>query len=65
MFAWIAENWGTLLVGAAVLAAVGAVVVSMVRRKKRGGSLGGCSCGCGSCSMCGGCQPAPKKAGKG
>lgn len=48
---WL-QNWGTLLVGAVVLAAVLAIVFKMVKDKKAGKHS--CSCGCGGCSGCGG-----------
>ncbi len=46
-------NLPTLLVGLAVLALFAAVVVKLVRDKKRG--KGGCSCG-GDCAHCGACH---------
>lgn len=61
MLDFLAENWGSLLVGAAVLAVVLAVLWKMVRDKKQGKSS--CGCGCGGCSGCGGtCHgPEPEK----
>lgn len=52
MLDFLLANWGTLLVGALVLAAVLGVIIKMVRDKKQGKSS--CSCGCGGCSGCGG-----------
>lgn len=52
MLDFLVQNWGTLLVGAAVLAVVLAVLFKMVWDKKQGKSS--CSCGCGGCSGCGG-----------
>lgn len=55
------ENWGTLLVGLLVLAAVVGIISKMVRDKKQGKSS--CSCGCGGCSGCGGaCHGQPHQA---
>lgn len=55
------ENWGTLLVGLLVLAAVVGIVGKMVRDKMQGKSS--CSCGCGGCSGCGGaCHGQPHQA---
>lgn len=52
MLDFLFANWGTLLVGVLVLAAVLGVIIKMVRDKKQGKSS--CSCGCGGCSGCGG-----------
>ena len=54
MFAWIAENIGTVVVCAVLLAAVTAIVVGMVKKKKKGVSACGCNCGC--CPMNGKCH---------
>ena len=43
---WI-ENWGTILVGAAVAAAVVGVILKMYKDKKRGKT--GCGCRCSHC----------------
>ncbi|MDD4691535.1 FeoB-associated Cys-rich membrane protein [Eubacterium aggregans] len=45
---------GTFIVGGVLLAIVAAIVIKLVRDKKKGG---GCGCGCTSCphaSSCGG-----------
>lgn len=47
---FLAENWGSVLVLAAVAAAAAAVVWGMARRRKAGKS------GCGSCPARGACQ---------
>lgn len=53
MFAFIAENLGTILVSGALLVIVGLVVASIVKKKKRGGTSCGCGCdGCPSASSC-------------
>ena len=50
MFAFLSENFGTILVSALILLAVILIVARMVRRKKQGMS---CSCDCGcSCEDC-------------
>jgi hypothetical protein len=51
MFAWLAENIGTIVVLLVVCVLVGLVVAKMIRDKKSGKSS--CSCG-SSCSSCGG-----------
>ncbi|HWS29306.1 MAG TPA: FeoB-associated Cys-rich membrane protein [Clostridia bacterium] len=48
MSEWLSANWGTLVVGLVVLAIVAAVVVKMVRDKKK--NKGGCACGCDGCA---------------
>ena len=55
MFTWISENIGTIFIGAILAAAVAAVIVHMVRNKKRGRSS--CGCGCSGCAMNGSCHP--------
>lgn len=52
MVEFLLQNWGTLVVGAVVLAAVFAIIFKMIKDKKEGRSS--CSCGCGGCSGCGG-----------
>lgn len=60
MWSWLAENWGSLLVGCVLLAIVAAVVIRMVRDKKSG--KGGCGCNCAGCPSAGMCQGASKNA---
>lgn len=55
MFTWISENIGTIFIGAILAAAVAAVIVHMVRNKKKGRSS--CGCGCSGCTMNGSCHP--------
>ena len=47
MFAFLAENWGTLLVGVLVAAVVVLVARKLYRDKKQGKTS--CSCGCSGC----------------
>ena len=55
---WIMQNAASLLVGAAVLAAVVAILAGMLRAKRQGRSVGcGCSGDCKSCGACAHCQP--------
>ena len=49
MFAWIAENSATLIVAGILILIVSAVIVSMVRNRKKGKSS--CGCGCSHCAM--------------
>ena len=55
MFSWLASNLATVLICAALAAAVAAIVLRMVRNKKNGCSS--CGCGCGNCAMSGSCHP--------
>lgn len=43
---------GTFIVGGVLLAIVAAIVIKLVRDKKKGG---GCGCGCASCPHASGC----------
>ena len=42
---------GNIIVGAVLLAAVAAVIFTMIRNKKKGKSS--CGCGCSTCGACG------------
>jgi predicted permease len=54
MLNYIAANLATILVGAVVLAIVAAVVVKLIRDKKRNKSSCGCGCsGCPNAQSCG------------
>ncbi len=52
MLNWIAANGSTLLVAGILAAVVAAIVIHLVRNKKKGKS----SCGCGGCPMNGSCH---------
>ena len=54
MLTWLCENAATLVIGGLLLAAVAAIVVKIVRDRKKGKST--CGCGCSSCPMGGACQ---------
>lgn len=54
MISWIIENLSTLIVSAVLIAAVTAIIVSMVRGRKKGKSS--CGCGCADCSLCSACH---------
>lgn len=47
MLAFLAENAGTIIVLAILIAVLTAIVVKFIRDKKKGKSL--CSCGCAGC----------------
>ena len=54
MIAWMIENMATIILCAVLLAALAAVIVGMVRDKKKGKSS--CGCGCANCAMSGACH---------
>lgn len=54
MFAWISENIATIMICAVLLAVVAAIIVSMVKNRKKGKSS--CGCGCVDCPMAGACH---------
>lgn len=55
MFAWIVSNLATILICGALTVLVAAVVLHLVRSKKKGKSS--CGCGCANCAMHGACHP--------
>lgn len=54
MVAWIAENIVTIIICEVLVAMVAAIIVSLVKDKKKGKSS--CGCKCGSCPMAGSCH---------
>lgn len=58
MLEFLQNNWGSLLVGAVVLAVVVLIVIKLVRDRKAGKFTCGGNCGsCGACSgKCSGCN---------
>ena len=48
MFAWLAENLGTIVISAVLLAIVAAIVIYLIRQKKQGKST--CGAGCAHCA---------------
>ena len=58
---WVAQNLGTILVGAIVLAAVAAVIAYMRKKRKMNPRGGHCGCGCSSCPMEGDCPSRPPR----
>ena len=54
MFAWLTENIGTIIICAVLFTVVTAIIVSMVKNKKKGKSS--CGCGCADCPMDGSCH---------
>lgn len=53
MLNFLAENWGTLLVGATLVTVISLIIVKMRRDKKKGASSCGCGCDhCPSATVC-------------
>ena len=54
MLAWLTANLGTIVVSLILICIVAAIIIGMVRDKKKG--KGGCGCGCEHCAMHGKCH---------
>ncbi len=54
MFSWLADNIAVILVSLALFAVVIWIIISMLRRKKKGKSS--CGCSCTDCPMGGSCH---------
>lgn len=54
MLTWIKANFATVIISAALLVIVAAIIVSIVKDKRRGKSS--CGCKCASCPMSGSCH---------
>lgn len=54
MLAWLAENIYTIIICAVLILIVGAIIVNMIRGKKKGKSS--CGCGCADCPMNSSCH---------
>ncbi len=57
--AWLLENLATILVGLALAALLGGIILHMLRQRKRGQTS--CGCGCSNCAMRGECHAARAK----
>lgn len=53
---WIIANMGSIIVVLALAAIVTAIIVNMIRNKKKGKSS--CGCGCDGCAFSGSCHSA-------
>ncbi|MGN1096088.1 MAG: FeoB-associated Cys-rich membrane protein [Eubacteriales bacterium] len=58
MLLWIRNNISTIIICAVLLVIVGAIIHSVIRKKKNEGSS--CGCGCSHCSMNGVCHEKKK-----
>lgn len=54
MFAWIYQNLATIIISLIIVALVAAIIISMVKNRKKGKSS--CGCGCSSCPMSTSCH---------
>lgn len=54
MFAWIAENLATIIICLVLAVIVAAIIIGLVRNKKKGQSS--CGCNCAHCAMAGSCH---------
>ena len=54
MLAWLTENMATIIICAVLIAVVSAIIISMIKNKKKGRSS--CGCGCADCPMSGACN---------
>ncbi|MGN1058928.1 MAG: FeoB-associated Cys-rich membrane protein [Clostridia bacterium] len=54
MLRWLWNNIATVLICAVLLAAVAAIVATMIQNRKRGKSA--CGCGCADCALKGSCR---------
>ena len=54
MLEFLSANLATILISIALIAVVAAIIVSMVRNRKKGKS--NCGCNCANCAMAGSCH---------
>ena len=54
MLSWLQNNIGTVIVSLILAAAVAAVIVKLIRDKRRGRTS--CGCGCDRCPSANGCR---------
>lgn len=54
MFAWIAENLATIIICLVLAVIVAAIIIGLVRNKKKVKSS--CGCNCAHCAMAGSCH---------
>lgn len=54
MLTWLMENMATIIISPVLVLVVAAIIVSMVRSKRKGKSS--CGCGCAGCAMNGACH---------
>lgn len=54
MLEWLSANLGTVIVGTILFVILAAIVIKMVKDKKKGKTS--CGCGCANCAMRGSCH---------
>ncbi len=54
MLTWVSENIATIVICVVLLSIVAAIIIGIVRDKKKGKSS--CGCGCANCPMSGSCH---------
>ena len=54
MFNWISENIGNIIAIVILAAVIAAIVIHLIKQKKRGKSS--CGCKCAHCPMAGSCH---------
>ena len=59
MLAWLAENWGNIVILGVLALVIGLIVYFRIRAKSQGKST--CSCGCSECAMKGICHSNDEK----
>ncbi len=59
MLIWLMENMATIIISAVLVFVVAAIIVNMIRGKRKGKSS--CGCGCAGCAMNGACHPQSRK----
>ena len=60
MLTWLMENMATIIISAVLVLVAAAILVSMIRGKRKGKAS--CGCGCAGCAMNGACHPAKPEA---
>ena len=54
MITWLIENTATIIICAVLIAVVAAIIIGMIKNKKKGKSA--CGCGCADCPMRSACH---------
>ena len=54
MLTWLSQNIANIIICAVLIAIVAAIIINMVKNKKKGKSS--CGCGCTDCPMSGACH---------
>ena len=54
MLAWLSENIGTIVICALLVLIAAAILISLIKNKKKGRTS--CGCGCSNCPMSSSCH---------